>query len=61
VRVGEDVPVVVDEEAGAGRGALLLLGQSEDGGSVLNDLRADERDALGVALVDVVDREALAR
>ena len=61
VGVGEDVPVVVDQEARACGGALLLLGEPEDGLRLLDDLRADEGDALGVALVDVVDREALAR
>ncbi len=59
VGVGEDVALVVDQEARTGGGALLLLGESEDGLGLLHDLRPDEGDALGVALVDLMDRQAL--
>src|SRR4051794_26372115 len=58
MRVGEDVAVAVDDEAGAGRLALLL-GRSHVEGRLraLDDLRADEDHARRVALVDVARRE----
>jgi hypothetical protein len=61
VSVGEDVAVVVDQEARPGRLAALLLREAEHGLGLLHDRRADEGDSLGVALVDVVDGEALVR
>src|SRR5262249_2552597 len=56
VVVGEDVPVLVDHEPGAGRGPLRGAAERR---RLLLDLRLDERDAGGGRLVDLVDGLAL--
>ena len=59
VGVGEDVAGLVDDKAGAaGLAALLGRAQIEGRLAALDDLRAHERDAGGIALVDLARRQA---
>jgi len=60
VGVGDDVAVGVDQEAGSGCGATAaFFGQAEGADFLFRlQLRADERDALAVTAVDLVDQVA---
>ena len=60
VRVGEDVALVVEHEAGAGRRVLAACAAKTSNGDcgLLDRARADEDDARRVALVDVARGQA---